>query len=55
VAQLMIESKVHYLPVFDEQEKFSGIISARRMLSVLKGSPAFKVKIKDVLSAKKPA
>jgi CBS domain-containing protein len=53
VAQLMNESKVHYLPVFDNQDQFVGIVSSRRMLSVLKGSPLFKVKISDVLKSKK--
>ena len=53
VAELMIESKVHYLPVFDEQDKFIGIISARRLLSTLKGLPLFKIKIKELLRSKK--
>ncbi len=35
VAQLMIESKVHYLPVFNDQDKFMGIVSARRLLGAL--------------------
>ena len=32
VAQLFIESKLHYLPVFDERDEFIGITSARRLL-----------------------
>jgi predicted transcriptional regulator len=53
VAQLMDESKVHYLPVFDERDKFVGILSARRILTNLQDSPLFKVKIGDVLKTKK--
>ena len=52
VAELMIESKVHYLPVFREKE-FIGIISARRMLSVLRDSAVFSVSIRDILRQKK--
>ncbi len=32
VARLMGESKIHYLPIYDEKKKFVGIISARRIL-----------------------
>lgn len=53
IAQLMVESKVHYLPVFDQQEKFQGIVSARHILSLTKNSPAFNVKIEDFLRTKK--
>lgn len=54
VAQLFIESKVHYLPVFDEKDEFLGIISARRLLSHFDGAPIFKEKIKEILKKKKP-
>ena len=54
VAQLFIESKVHYLPVFDEKNEFLGIISARRLLSYLKDDANFKVKIEKSLKNKKP-
>jgi len=53
VAQLMIESKIHYLPVFNDKEEFIGIISARRMLESIKGYPIFKIKIKEILKNKK--
>lgn len=53
VAQLMIESKIHYLPVFNYNEKFIGIISARRVLESMKGSTIFKIKIKEILKNKK--
>lgn len=41
VARLMIESKIHYLPVFDQSDKFIGITSARRLLALYKNSPVF--------------
>jgi acetoin utilization protein AcuB len=50
VASLLIESKIHYLPVFDRKENFMGIISARRILSNLMDLPAFKKTIKEALS-----
>lgn len=49
VAQLMIESKIHYLPVFDNDDHFTGIVSARNLLSHLKDSATFDVKIEDYL------
>ncbi len=52
IAQLMIESKVHYLPVFDEQDKFEGIVSARHILTVMKNSKLFNLKIEDFLKIK---
>lgn len=52
-AQLMNESKVHYLPVMDSHEQFVGIVSARRILSVLKDNDIFNVKISEVLRAKR--
>jgi acetoin utilization protein AcuB len=53
IAELFIESKIHYLPVFDEADHFLGIISARRLLSRLKGDLQFKVKIDELLKMKK--
>lgn len=52
VAQLMIESKVHYLPVFDDANKFVGITSARHILSKLKESQLFNLKIEDFINFK---
>ena len=49
VAQLLVESKIHYLPVFDRGENFMGIITARRLLSRLKDLPVFKTKVDDLL------
>lgn len=54
VAQLFIESKIHYLPVFDQNNRFLGIISARRLLSRFSDDKEFKVKIGEVLKNKKP-
>lgn len=53
VAQLFIESKVHYLPVFDDQDKFMGIISARRLLSELRKFPFFNMRIGEMLAQRK--
>lgn len=52
VAELFIESKIHYLPVFDDQDKFLGIISARHLLSYYLDSPWFAIPIKDILKMK---
>jgi len=50
VCELFIQSKIHYLPVFDPQtEKFLGIISARRILSYFKDMPIFKVKVESII------
>jgi len=56
IASLMIESKVHYLPVFLDRKKdeFIGIISARRLLSYFKNLNFFKVEINEILKNKKP-
>lgn len=50
---LIIQSKVHYLPVFDDLEKFLGIISSRHLLDALKDDARLKFTIDDVLSKKK--
>lgn len=52
IAKLIIESKIHYLPVFDDKNRFEGIISARRILSQFKDSPIFHVKISEILQHK---
>lgn len=52
VASLFIESKVHYLPVFDNKEEFLGIISARRLLSNYIKSPIFSIQIGEILQLK---
>lgn len=50
VCQLFIESKIHYLPVFDGKDKFIGIISARRILSYFKDLSIFKVNIEKIIN-----
>lgn len=52
VAGLFIESKIHYLPVFDEQDRFLGIISARHLLSYYLSSAFFSLRIADLLKEK---
>ena len=56
VTRFLIDSKVHYLPVFSDKnkEEFLGIISARRLLSYFKNLEIFNVKIKEILKFKKP-
>ncbi len=53
VCQLFIESKVHYLPIFDKNDNFLGIISARRVLRHIKDLPIFKIKISDFVKYKR--
>lgn len=53
VAQLFVQTKVHYLPVFDEKERFLGIVSARRLLRQFLDNPILEVKIKILLNKKK--
>lgn len=42
LANLFVESKLHYLPVFGPKKAFLGIVSARRLLSVYRNSPYFQ-------------
>lgn len=53
VARLMMESKIHYLPVF-EATKFAGIISARRILSNIVDHPSLRMKLGDFAARRKP-
>jgi len=53
IAQLMNESKVHYLPVFDDNEKFLGRISARSLLRNLQHLDIFSTQISEFLKTKK--
>lgn len=53
VCQLFIESKVHYLPILDNNNNFIGIISARRVLKHIKDLPIFNIKIGDFIKYKK--
>lgn len=49
VCELFIQSKIHYLPVFNKEEKFLGIISVRRVLSHFRSLPVFKTKIEELM------
>lgn len=51
-ARLMIESKVHYLPVFNEREDFVGITSARRLFDLFKSSTAFDQNLGEFIKKK---
>ena len=53
IAQLMNESKVHYLPVFDDNEKFLGRISARALLRNLQHLDIFSTQITEFIKTKK--
>ncbi|PIY69303.1 hypothetical protein COY90_01435 [Candidatus Roizmanbacteria bacterium CG_4_10_14_0_8_um_filter_39_9] len=53
IAQLMIESKIHYLPVFDDKDQFMGIVSARGLLRALEYLDIFMTKVSDLLARKK--
>lgn len=51
VCELFIQSKIHYLPVFDPQnDTFLGIISARRILTYFKDQPIFKVTVEKIIN-----
>lgn len=53
VVELFNQTKIHYLPVFDEQERFLGIVSARRILSQFLDHPLLNVRVKELLDKKK--
>ncbi len=52
-ARLMIESKIHYLPVVDEHHEFVGIVSARRLLSYMLRTDDFSKEMHQKVSDKK--
>lgn len=47
-ARFFIESKVHYLPVFDLNNKFEGIVSANKLLETVSDKPGFKITIGEI-------
>lgn len=53
LAQLFIDSKLHYLPIFDDKKKFVGIASARRLLSLYNQWPRYNVSIGSYLKSKR--
>ena len=52
IARLMIESKIHYLPVFDDKNEFVGITSGRRILHLMQDMDIASKKLTEVLSGK---
>jgi len=54
-ASLMIESRIHYLPVFDDRKDFQGIITARRILKNIQKMKIFSlIKVGEFISNKGP-
>ncbi len=53
IAEMMIESKIHYLPVFDDQDKFIGMVSARNMLRAYESNNIYTIRISDIVKIKK--
>ena len=52
VADKMSSTRLHYLPVFNQDDGFAGIISARRLLRVFENSAIFNIPISEVLKIK---
>ncbi|MBI3620316.1 CBS domain-containing protein [Candidatus Roizmanbacteria bacterium] len=52
ILQLLIESKIHYLPVFDDKERLVGITSARRILCRYENATIFQTPISEFLKHK---
>ncbi len=52
-ARLMMESKIHYLPVFDDKNDFVGIVSARRILGYMMKSNVGNKDLQKKVSVKK--
>ena len=52
VISLLIESKAHYLPVFNDKDEFIGTISARRVMSMIKSLKFYQDKIDLLLKSK---
>lgn len=53
IAQMIMESKIHYLPVFDDQDKFIGMVSARGLFRAYESNNIFTVRISDMVKSKK--
>lgn len=52
-ARLMIESKIHYLPVVNDDHEFVGIVSARRLLSYMVRTNDFAEQMEQKITDKK--
>jgi len=53
IARLMLESKVHYLPILDEANQLLGIATARRVLRRLKDTEQFRETAGDLVNGKR--
>jgi len=53
IAQMIMESKIHYLPAFDDQDKFIGMVSARGLFRAYESSNAYTIRISDIIKSKK--
>jgi len=53
IAEMMIQSKIHYLPVFNDQDMFAGMVSARNMLRTFESHAVFATRISEMIRAKK--
>lgn len=52
IAQQMTESKIHYLPVFNDSQHFIGITSGRRILREIQKLPVAKTSVMEVYEAR---
>lgn len=52
IAQQMTESKIHYLPVFDDAQHFIGITSGRRILREIQKLPISKTTVLEVFQSR---
>ncbi len=52
VAQLFKESKLHYLPIFNDKDVFMGVASARHLLSLYRNSSLFDIQLDEYLKLK---
>ena len=52
VARLMLESKVHYLPVMDDKSKLIGLVTARRILETFLDYPQNEDQVTDIVNNK---
>lgn len=53
IIKLMNESKIHYLPVFDDKNSFIGITSARRILAFIRTLLVARTKINQIAHTRK--
>lgn len=52
VAQLFSESKLHYLPIIDDKDKFIGVASARHLLTLYRNSNLYNGTLGEYLKEK---